>query len=67
MAGAWDKHKIAVRELVKRASTLPPPPVPDDSWSEKVNNLTRTVHAMNEHVDSRIEAEERAEATRREE
>lgn len=60
MADSWIELKPYVAKLGEQVKKLPPPPAPDDTWGEKVNALTYTVHSMVEHVDSRIEAEDRA-------
>lgn len=58
MTEEWRELKIPVERLAKDAKQIPPPPGPDDTWGEKVNALTRTIHSMQEHVDSRIQAED---------
>lgn len=55
---SWAQLKPYVSKLADQVRKIPPPPGPDDTWGEKVNNLNRTVHTMQEHVDSRIEAED---------
>lgn len=57
---SWAELKPFVSRLAEQVRKIPPPPGPDDTWGEKVNALNRTVHTMQEHVDSRIEAEDLA-------
>jgi hypothetical protein len=57
-AGSWMEMKPAVDGIAAKVAKLPPPPQPDDAWSEKVNTLNRTMESMVEQVDSRIQAEE---------
>jgi hypothetical protein len=58
MIGSWAEMKPAIDALAKQVQKIPAPPNPDDSWGEKMNSLTRTTHTLQEHVNSKIEAED---------
>jgi hypothetical protein len=57
-AEKWQDMKGPVDKLVKAYGDIPSPPRPDDSWSEKVNNLHRAVEGMSEALSGRIEQEQ---------
>jgi hypothetical protein len=55
---SWHEMKPYIDETVKQVKKIPAPPVPDDSWGQKMNDLNRAVHGLREHCDSRIQAEQ---------
>jgi hypothetical protein len=54
----WATLKIAIDAIADKLSKMPPPPVPDDTWAEKMNTMTHAVQSMQEQTRSRIEAED---------
>lgn len=57
-AKSWAQVKIAMNTLDKAFMGLPAPPTPRDSWSEKVNALTRVLEGMREQLRSELEQED---------
>jgi hypothetical protein len=57
-AGSWAEVKVGLNSLDKAFISLPAPPTPRDSWSEKVNNLHRVLEGMREQLTSEIENED---------
>lgn len=55
---SWAELKPYVDRLAKQVREMPAPPVPDDTWGEKMNMVTRTVHTMQEQLTSRMEQED---------
>lgn len=63
---SWDAIEIAVKGIKDKIAKLPPPPIPRDSWSEKVNQLNRTIEGMSEQARSESQNEEERLAAERE-
>lgn len=57
-AEKWQDMKGPMDKLVKAEADLPAPPRPDDSWSDKVNQLHRAVEGISEALKGRIEQEQ---------
>lgn len=57
-AKSWAEVKVYMNSLDKAAQSMPAPPVPRDSWSEKVNGLNRTLEGMREQLASEVENED---------
>ena len=58
----WSEIKKQVTALANAYRKLEPPPVPDDGWSQKANTMAHTIQSMQEHVDSRLQAQDEHEA-----
>lgn len=61
-ADSWAQLKVGLNAIDREFAKLPAPPVPRDSWSEKVNALTRVLEGMREQLASEIEGEDLREA-----
>lgn len=55
---SWHEMKPHVDALAKSVKKVPPPPQPDDNWSQKVNIINSTIESLEQHVQSRMQAEE---------
>lgn len=54
---SWKDLEAYVNKLREQVEMMPPPPAPDDAWSEKLSILHRTVQSLSEQLDGRIQAE----------
>lgn len=59
-AERWDEMQPNIKALVKASEGVPAPPVPDDQWSQKMNDLRRTVEGLYEQLKTRVEMEQEA-------
>lgn len=57
-ASSWTQLKVHVNRLNKTFTEMPAPPIPDDDWSQKLNNLNRGLDALNQQLNTRIEMED---------
>jgi hypothetical protein len=57
-ADNWAAIKPAVTKLREAVDEMPSPPTPDDEYSQKRNDLNRTVSGLEEQVQGRVQMEE---------
>lgn len=57
-AKSWHEVDEYFVEVEEKARKIPPPPQPDDAWSEKLSALNRTLEGMREQLNGRMEMEE---------
>lgn len=61
MAEKWIDLTIPVKKLLQAREGIPAPPVPDDNWAMKMNELHRAVEGLSEYLTTRKQMEEMAE------
>lgn len=54
----WSEMQVRVQSLKKKVEEIPAPPQPNDSWSEKMNNLNRCIEGIVEQVRTQVEQED---------
>jgi hypothetical protein len=64
-AEKWEDLLPSVKKLNDAFTSLPAPPVPDDEFSHKINDLWRVVEGLTEQVRGRVQMEQEAEEMRR--
>lgn len=63
-ADRWEDCLPALKKLNDAVSSLPAPPVPDDEYSRKLNDLNRTTEGISEQIQGRVQMEREAEELR---
>lgn len=60
IAERWEDLFPSMKKLNDALSSIPAPPVPDDEFSQRLNQLNRHTEAITEQVRSRAQMQEEA-------
>lgn len=63
-AEQWIDFKPHTKRLNEAFAMVPAPPVPDDSYSVKMNALHKAIEGFSEYINTRVEMEQQAEELR---
>lgn len=55
---SWYNLGENLKRVESAVEKLPAPPIPDDSFSQKMNDLHRAVEGLRETINGRLEAEQ---------